>query len=174
MRQLSSSTDADATEPGIGKLLMILLIVLIATTLLARLAGQFGAPTLRDWAAATRVGLAVMFCFTGTTHFNSMRNDMIRMVPPMMPNPAFLVTLTGVCEIAGAIGLLVPRTRRVAAVALILLLLAVLPANVYAAMSGVTFRGAPPEPLMPRILLQLLLIAVVWWSGVRATSVRSQ
>ncbi len=147
---------------------MELLFVLFATTLLARLAGRFGAPTLHDWAAATRVGLAVMFCFTAATHFNSMRSDMIRMVPPMMPNPAFLVSLTGVCEFLGAIGLIVPRTRRVAAVALILLLFAVLPANIYAASSGVTFRGAPPDSLMPRVLLQLFLITVIWWSGVRA------
>lgn len=58
------------------------LIVLVAATLLARLVGQFGARPLRDWTAATRVGLAVMFCFTAAAHFNSMRADLVRMVPP--------------------------------------------------------------------------------------------
>lgn len=144
------------------------LIVLAIVMLLARLAGQFGAAPLRDWAAATRVGLAVMFCFTAAAHFNSMRADMVRMVPPVVPNPEFMVTFTGLCEILGAIGLLVPRTRRVAAVALILFLIAVLPANIHAALSGVTLRCAPTTPLIPRIALQLLFIALVWWSGVRA------
>jgi uncharacterized membrane protein len=148
---------------------MVPLIVLIIVTLLARLVGQLGVAPLRDWAAATRVGLAVMFCFTAVAHFNSMRADMVRMVPPVIPNPGLVVTFTGVCEILGAIGLLLPRTRRLAAFALILFLIAVLPANIYAALSGATLRGAPATPLIPRIALQVFFIALVWWSGVRAT-----
>ena len=147
---------------------MVPLIVLVVVTLLARLVGQLGAGWLRDWAAATRVGLAVMFCFTAAAHFNSMRADLLRMVPPMVPYPEVMVTFTGVCEILGAIGLLVSRTRQVAAVALIVFLIAVLPANIHAAQSGVTLRGAPVTPLVPRIALQVVFIALVWWSGVRA------
>jgi uncharacterized membrane protein len=145
------------------------LIVLVTVTLLARLAGRLGVPSLRDWAAATRVGLAVMLGFTAAAHFNSMRPDLVRMVPPEVPNPGLVVTLTGVCEILGAIGLLVRRTRRVAAVALVLFLIAVLPANVHAARAGLELGGAPVTPLVPRVALQLLFIALVWWSGVRAT-----
>ena len=144
------------------------LIVLIVVILLARLAGQFGVRSLRDWAAATRVGLAVMFCFTAAAHFNSMRADMIRMMPPSVPNPELMVTFTGICEILGAIGLLIPRTRRIAAIALILFLIAVLPANIHAAQAGVTIGGSAATPLIPRIALQVLFIALLWWSGVRA------
>jgi uncharacterized membrane protein len=144
------------------------LIVLVVVTLLARLAGQLGARTLRDWAAATRVGLAVMFCFTAVAHFNYMRADMIRMMPPSVPYPELMVTFTGVCEILGAIGLLVPRTRKIAAIALILFLIAVLPANIHAAQAGVTFGGRAATPLVPRVALQVLFIALLWWSGVRA------
>jgi uncharacterized membrane protein len=143
------------------------LLVLIVATLIARLAGRFGVRGLDRWATATRVGLAVMFVFTAAAHFNSMRGDMIAMVPPAVPNPALMVTITGVCEILGAIGLLVPRTRRLAAIALIVFLVAVLPANVHAALSGVTLRGAPPTSLVPRVLLQVLFIALIWWSGLR-------
>jgi uncharacterized membrane protein len=146
---------------------MLPLIVLVVVTLVARAAGRFGVPGVRDWAAATRVGLAVMFFFTAAAHFNSMRPDMIAMVPPFVPRPEFMVTFTGICEILGAIGLLVPRTRRIAALALILLLLSVLPANIYAAQAGVTLRGAPPTPMIPRIALQILFIGALWWSGVR-------
>ena len=146
---------------------MVLLIVLVAVTLLARLAGQLGIRSMRDWSAATRVGMAVMFCLTAAAHFNSMRADLIRMVPPSVPNPELMVTFTGVCEILGAIGLLVPRTRRIAAIALILLLVAVLPANIHAANAGVTLRGSAATPLVPRVAFQVLFIALLWWSGVR-------
>ena len=149
------------------------LIVLVTVTLLARLIGQFGVAHLRDWAAATRLGLAVMFCFTAAAHFNSVRADMVAMVPPSVPNAEFMVTFTGICEILGAIGLLVPRTRRLAAAALIVYLVTVLPANIHAAQAGVTLRGAPPTPLVPRIALQALFIALLWWSGVRASVPRS-
>ena len=145
------------------------LIVLVAATLLARGLGQLGVSALRDWAAATRAGLAVMFCFTAAAHFNSMRPDMIAMVPPFVPNPGFMVTLTGVCEILGAIGLLVPMTRRLAGIALIVMLAAILPANVHAARAGVTLRGAPATPIVPRVALQGLFIGALWWSAVRHT-----
>jgi uncharacterized membrane protein len=141
--------------------------VLVVVTVLARAIGQSGVALLRDWRAAVRAGLAAMFCFTAAAHFNSMRADMIAMVPPSVPNPGFMVTFTGICEILGAIGLLVPFTRRLAAAALIVLLLAVLPANIHAARAGVTLRGAPPTPIVARVALQGLFIAALWWAGVR-------
>lgn len=148
------------------------LIVLVVATLLARLIGQFGVTSLREWAAAARAGLAVMLFFTAAAHFNSMRPDLVAMVPPFVPNPELMVTFTGICEILGAIGLLIPCTRRVAAIALILLLLALLPANIYAAQAGVTLRGQPATPIIPRVALQALFIGLLWWSGVRAPNPR--
>lgn len=144
------------------------LIVLIVVTLLARLAGRLGVRSLRDWAAATLVGLAVMFLFTAAAHFSSLRADMIRMMPPSVPHPELMVTFTGICEILGAVGLLIPRTRRIAAIALILFLIAVLPANIHAARAGVTIGGSAATPLFPRIALQVLFIVLLWWSGIRA------
>jgi uncharacterized membrane protein len=141
------------------------LIVLVVSTLLARLAGRLGVVWLQQWSAATRLGLAIMFLFTAAAHFNSMRADLVRMVPPVVPNPELMVTVTGVCEVLGAIGLLIPRTRRIAAVSLVLFLIAVLPANIHAAQSALTLNGAPVTPLWPRIALQLVFIGLVWWSG---------
>jgi uncharacterized membrane protein len=146
---------------------MVAFIVLAAVALLARLAGQLGVGHLRDWSASTRLGLAAMFCFTAAAHFNSMRADMVAMIPPSVPNPEMMVTFTGICEVLGALGLLVPRTRRIAAVALIVFLVAVLPANIHAAQAGVTLRGSPATPIVPRVALQGLFIALLWWSGVR-------
>jgi uncharacterized membrane protein len=141
------------------------LIVLIAATLLTRLVGRFGVVSLRNWEAAIRIGLAVTLLFTAAAHLNSMRPDLIRMVPPAVPNPALMVTLTGISEVLGAFGLLVPRTRRVAAAALIVFLIAVLPANVHAAREELTIGGAAATALWPRVALQLLFIGLVWWSG---------
>jgi uncharacterized membrane protein len=142
------------------------LIVLVVVTLVARLAGQFGVAFLKDWAAATRLGLAAMFCFTAAAYFNSMRPDLVRMMPPGIPNPEFMVTFTGICEILGAVGLLIARTRRLAGVALILLLLAVLPANIYAARTGLRLGDSPVTPLVPRVAIQVLFIGLLWWSAV--------
>jgi uncharacterized membrane protein len=150
--------------------LMAPVIVLAITLVLARLLGKWRFASLNSWPAATRVGLAVMFCFTAIAHFNAMRSDLANMVPPWVPNPPLMVLLTGICELAGAIGLLIPKTRRVAAVALVLFLIAVFPANVHAAQAGVTIRGEPVTSLLPRTLMQLLFITLVFWSGIVAGS----
>jgi uncharacterized membrane protein len=76
-----------------------------------------------------------------------------------------LVYFTGVCEIAGAVGLLLPEFRRAAAYALIPFFLAVLPANIHAARAGVTLRGKPATSLWLRIPMQVLFIAVAFWSA---------
>ncbi len=52
------------------------------------------------------------------------------MVPAAFPQPDMLVTVTGICEILGAIGLLIPRVAPLAAIGLMLLLLAIFPAKV--------------------------------------------
>ena len=147
------------------------LVVLTVAILMARLAGRVAVPSLRGWSASTRAGLAVMLLFTALAHFNSMRPDLVRMVPPGMPNPEFLVTFTGICEVLGAIGLLVRRTRRVAAAALITLLVAVLPANIHAAREDLMVGSAAATALWPRVGLQLLFIDLVWWSGWRRAGV---
>lgn len=151
---------------------MIPLSVLVVAALLARLIGWLGFARLRDWRACARIGLAVMFVFTAAAHFNSMRADLVAMVPPSFPAPGLMVTLTGIGEILGAIGLLVPRTRRIAAIALIVLLVAMLPANIHAARAGVTLRGAAATPILPRIALQGLFIALLWWAAVMPTRKR--
>ena len=87
-----------------------------------------------------------MLLFTSVAHFNSLRHDLARMIPPGVPSPMGMVYFTGLCEIAGAIGLLVPRTRRAAAVALIVFFLAILPANIHAARAGLTLAGKPGDP----------------------------
>ncbi|MFY1574411.1 DoxX family protein [Verrucosispora sp. WMMD703] len=136
------------------------LIALVAGTALARLAGLAGIAALDGWHPALRVGLALMFVMTGMVHFvGPRRQDLIAMVPPRLPRPELLVTVTGVLELAGAVGLLVPATARWAAAGLTLLLLAMFPANVSAARRRLTLAGRPVTPLGVRTALQLVFLA---------------
>ncbi len=113
---------------------------------------------------ALRFALAVMFGFTAVSHFvPRTRADLIRMVPPALPAPALLVSLTGLLELAGAIGLLVPPFARAAALALAALLIALFPANVHAARAGVQIAGRRATPLRYRLPLQLFWIACLLW-----------
>ncbi|MFI5926848.1 DoxX family membrane protein [Micromonospora sp. NPDC051543] len=136
------------------------LIVLAVGSALARLAGLAGVSALDGWHPALRVGLALMFVLTGVAHFVGRRRaDLIAMVPPRLPRPDLLVTLTGVLELVGAVGLLLPTTARPAAAGLSLLLLAMFPANVSAARRRLTLAGRPVTPLGQRTILQLVFVA---------------
>jgi uncharacterized membrane protein len=79
--------------------------------------------------------------------------------PPRLPRPEFLVTLTGVLELLGAVALLVPATARWAAAALAVLMLAMFPANVSAARRGLTLAGRPVTPIGVRTALQVVFVA---------------
>jgi uncharacterized membrane protein len=138
---------------------MVPLVVLVIVTLALRAAGAAGATRLNSWPVALRGGLAAMFVLTGTSHFVGMREELISMVPPVLPEPGLLVTLTGLLELAGAIGLLLPRTVAWAAAGLTALLVAMFPANVYAAVSGAALEGAQDLALFPRTLVQLVFLA---------------
>jgi uncharacterized membrane protein len=148
------------------------LVILVTATVLARLLGYAGVRLSSDWRAAARVGLAAMFAFTGVTHFTEMKHDYAAMVPPPLTGQLWVIYLTGVLEIAGAVGLLLRPTRRLAGIGLFLLLLALFPANVYAAIHEVRFRGAPPTDVWRRGLIQAVFLFTVWWSTIaaRATS----
>lgn len=133
------------------------LITLVTATLVLRAAGTLGVRPLRGWHPALRGGLAAMFVVTGASHFSGMREDLIAMVPPALPRADLLVSLTGVLELAGAAGLLHRRTAPWAAGGLALLLVAMFPANVYAATAGLELDSTT-MPLLPRTLLQLLFL----------------
>lgn len=146
------------------------LIVLIVSTVLLRGAGAAGFRPLASWREAARVGLAVMFAFTGSTHFTALKNDYAAMIPPPLTGQLWVIYVTGLLEIAGAIGLLVPGTRRVAGICLCLLLLALFPANVHAALTSISFRGEPPTDIWLRTGLQLVFLVTIWWSTIAARS----
>ena len=129
---------------------------------------MLGVKRLSSWRHAGLGALAIMFLFTSTAHFSGMKHDLAAMMPEPLPDGLWIIYLTGVFEIAGAIGLLVPRTRRLAGICLVLLLIAQFPANVNAALDGIPLGGEPPTPLWLRTPMQALFIGMVWWTSVSA------
>jgi uncharacterized membrane protein len=116
------------------------------------------------WAGALRYALAAMFIFTAASHFAPRtRADLVRMVPPMFPRPDLLVTITGMFEFLGAIGLLLPPFVPLAALALSVLLIAMFPANIHAAHQRLSIAGRPAPPLALRLPLQVFWIGALWW-----------
>ena len=129
---------------------MAAIITLVLGALGARLAGWLGVDYVDNWPAAIAVGLAAMFVVTGIAHFvNPLRRDMIAIVPPRLPAPGLLVTITGVLELLGAVGLLHPPTRVAAALSLFVLMLVMFPANVYASR-----MPNPPKSMNTRLPLR--------------------
>jgi uncharacterized membrane protein len=110
------------------------------------------------WWTALRVALAAMFLLTAFAHWGKRRDDLIRMVPAALPRPDLLVTVTGIGEILGAVGLLISRVAPVAALGLTLLLIAVFPANVRAARQGIAIGGRPTTPLPARAVIQIVFL----------------
>ena len=126
------------------------LIALVLGTLAARLVGWLGAAYVGSWPAAAAVGLAAMFLVTGIAHFvNPLRRDLITIVPPRLPAAGLLVTVTGVLELLGAVGLLYPPIRPAAAISLGVLMLAMFPANVYASR-----MPSPPKSMTTQLPLR--------------------
>ena len=150
--------DNTATIRGV-----IVLIILVGSLLIFRVAGVFGVAAFSTWVAAVRWALAAMFLFTGIAHFTKAKYGMARMVPQVFGNAMAWVYFSGLCEIAGAVGLLLPRFRSLAGICLILLLIAMFPANAKAAIEHLKVAGRPATPLWLRLPLQLVFIALAWW-----------
>ena len=145
---------------------MISLFVLVVSFVLLRGLGVLGVQRLSSWREAGRGGLVIMFLFTGFSHFSSLKYDFAAMIPDPLPDDLWVIYVSGAFEIAGAVGLLIPRTRRLAGVCLVLLLVAMFPANVNAIINGIPLGGNAPTPLWVRAPMQLLYIGMVWWTSI--------
>jgi uncharacterized membrane protein len=141
---------------------MLVLAILLVSFIFFRGLGLAGVTYFATWVSSARVALVTMFLFTAVSHFAPMRKDLIAMVPPGVPRPELLVFLTGIAEVAGSVGLLVPSLRFWAVIGLILLLALMLPANVSAARRGVLLRGRRATPLWIRVPMQVLFVGWAW------------
>jgi uncharacterized membrane protein len=107
-----------------------------------------------------RMTLAALFVVAGLLHF-LLTPMYMRIMPGYLPAPRLLVQISGLCELLGGIGLLVPATQRIAAWGLIALLIAVMPANVTMALDHAAWPRIPEWALWMRLPLQIPLI---WWA----------
>jgi len=129
-------------------------IVLVTLFVLLSVLGHFQLPIALGWWSSLRCALAAMFLLTASAHWGKRRPDLIAMIPPVFPKPDMLITLTGALEIIGAAGLMLPTAAPYSA----LMLLAVFPANVYAARKRLTIAGSQVPALFPRTLLQIVFL----------------
>jgi uncharacterized membrane protein len=134
-------------------------IVLVTLFTLLCMLGHFQIPVAFGWWTSLRLSLAGMFLLTASAHWGKRRPDLIRMVPASFPRPDLLVTATGVLEILGAIGLMLPKVAPYAALGLAFMLVAVFPANIHAARQRLMIAGRPVEALLPRLILQIVFLA---------------
>jgi uncharacterized membrane protein len=115
---------------------------------------------------ARYAGLAIVFAWFflgGISHFTKV-DFFLAIVPPYVPFPLAAVYVSGVFEILFAIGILIPATREWAGNLLILLTLAVTPANVHMWLHPDLFPDVSPTFLSIRLVVQILLLALIWWS----------
>ena len=108
--------------------------------------------------------LTVFMVVAGINHFVSPA-PYVGMVPAELPKPELLVQISGVAEILGGLGLILPQTRRLAAWGLIALFVAVFPANLNMALNHLPLgtTQVPVWALWARLPLQLVLIAWAYW-----------
>jgi uncharacterized membrane protein len=142
-----------------ARLLMVPFIVLTTLFVVLSIAGHFQLPVHYGWWTSLRLSLSGMFLLTASAHWGKRRPDLIKMLPPFFTRPDVLVTVTGILEILGAVGLMIPAVARYAALGLALLLIAVFPANIHAARKRLTIGGRQVQGLAPRTVLQCAFLA---------------
>ena len=124
-----------------------------------------------DFALSARIAMSIMLVFTAIGHF-VFTKGMSMMIPSFIPYKESFVRLTGVFEILLAIGLLIPRLKVISGWALVIFLVFMLPANIYAAIHNInyqkgTFDGNGLAYLWFRIPLQILFIAWTYICSIR-------
>jgi uncharacterized membrane protein len=108
--------------------------------------------------------LAVCIIIAGVLHFLT-PEPFIKIVPSLLPYPAEIVYISGVFEILGGIGLLIPAVSQAAAWGLVILFIAVYPANINMAVNHIKIANIPDSNWFQAIRLpfQFVLIAWAWW-----------
>jgi uncharacterized membrane protein len=142
-------------------LLLLLIGPFLFITLLPRWGPRFNVrPSVR-----ARVGLSMFFAFTAIGHFIK-TEEMAAMLPPSVPYRVELIYSTGMLELLGAIGVWIPKLMKLTGLCLIVMLIAVLPANIYSAFNHVPFGGheSGPTYLLVRVPFQLLVIAWTYFA----------
>lgn len=130
---------------------------------LVALAAKFGGAI--EWHEVPLWIMIAVFFFAGVSHFTRLKHEFVKMIPPFFPAKMFLVYATGVIEIAGAVLLAIPQYRLLTSIFLVLFLIAVFPANYYAAQNNISFRGTKALSAASRGSVQVLFILALLIGG---------
>lgn len=146
-------------------MLLFLALALVGPFALLTLAGRVSPGLRTDRRSRAKVGVSLLLLITASGHFFQ-ADAMKEMLPPFVPFRLAIIYATGVFELLGAIGIWIPRVERLAGALLILMLIGVLPSNVYSALNHVPFGGhdAGPVYLLVRVPFQLLLIGWIYYA----------
>ena len=136
--------------------------ILIVVWMLFRAIGAAGFSLFASWKSAFPYAFAVLLMVTAIGHLKR-RQDLQAMVPGWIADRTAVVFITGVLELVGAAGMLFRFTRPLAVTGLIILLIAIFPANIKAARERLRIRGMPPIPLPVQALIQVVFILLLIW-----------
>jgi len=106
--------------------------------------------------------LALFFVSVGVLHFLK-PGEFVRAMPPYIPYHLEMVYISGVFEILGGIGVMIPKVRKAAGYGLLALLIAVFPANIHMALHDERFPAIPPMVLWVRLIFQPIFMTWVWY-----------
>lgn len=109
------------------------------------------------------VVISLFFLIGGRAHFTSTA-FFVSIVPPYVPLPLMTVYVTGVLELIGAVAIWVPAWRSWAGIGLVALTVCVTPANIYMWLNPQLFPDISPNFLTWRLVAQVVLLAIIWWS----------
>ncbi|WP_370674530.1 hypothetical protein [Pleomorphomonas sp. PLEO] len=144
---------------------MLFFAMLTAVSTMAMLIGWLvGLPL--DPATAGRWGLSASLLFFGIDHLITPKRY-LPMMPRFVPAPAFVVLFTGLCELAGGLGLWVPEVRLMAGWALAIYFVCVFPANIKNALGGLSVDGLPSSQLYYWLRLPFQPVAI--WAALFAS-----
>jgi uncharacterized membrane protein len=107
--------------------------------------------------------VSLFFVIGGQAHFTS-TEFFVSIVPPYVPWPRLIVYVTGVLELIGAIAIWVPAWRSWAGISLFALTVCVTPANIHMWLNPQLFPDINPSFLAWRLVAQVVLLAIIWWS----------
>ena len=146
------------------------LIVLLSVFGISILVLKSGTENI-DFALAARLAMSGMMLFSAIGHF-IFTKGMTLMIPEFIPFKKQIIYLTGILEILFAIGLLLAGFQVLIAWSMILFLILLLPANIYAAFRKVdlqkaNFHGNGLNYLWFRIPLQILFIVWIYLSSIK-------
>jgi uncharacterized membrane protein len=127
-------------------------------------------PAAKGWPARMRIAMALALFFVGSDHWIHPQRY-LAMMPPWIPLHLELVLFTGAAEIAGGIGLLWSRTRRLAGLMLAIYFVAVFPANIHNAVNGLAVEGLPQAAWYYWARLPFQPLAI-WWALFSAQRIR--